>query len=205
MGSHFFLTEQTRTSPENKSEHTPSISRSHCQLLPWGHQPRAGLGSTTSKSINLIIACVPRWVERDCSKENKHATAAGGTSALQVPGLARSSASSLFPQHRLKLQTQQPPAQQMPHSANRNSMPQRVSQALFRLMLVKKLPHSYPFQGKNSGNSSHRLNLPWDALCRIQTSALHSTYSNGTGTEQPGVLDHLQSITAQISLHRRIQ
>lgn len=114
------------------------------------------------------------------------------------------SASFLFPQHTLKLQTCQPPAQQMLHSANRNSMPQRVSQASFRLMLVKKLPHSYPFQGKNSGNSSHRLSLPWDALCRIQSSAPHSTYSKGTGTEQPGVLDHLQSITAQIFLYWRI-
>lgn len=76
-------------SPRSKSQHTPSISGSHCQLLSWGHQPRAGLGITASKSINLIIACVPGQVERGCSKENKHATAAGGTSAQLVPGLAR--------------------------------------------------------------------------------------------------------------------
>lgn len=96
------------------------------------------------------------------------------------------------------------PHQQMPPSANRNLMPQRVSQALFRLMLVKKLPNSYPFQGKNSANSSHRLSQPLDVLCRIQTSAPHCTYPTETGTEQPGVLDDPQRITAQISPHRSI-
>lgn len=42
-----------------------------------------------SKFINLIIACIPKWVEKDCSKQNKHATITGSTHARTVPGLAR--------------------------------------------------------------------------------------------------------------------
>lgn len=106
------------------------------------------------------------------------------------------SASSLLPRHTLKLQTCQPPARQMPRSANRNSTPQRVSGRV-QVDACEETPPFLPIPGKNSGNNSHGLSLPWDALCGIQTSALPSTYSKGAGTEQPGVLDHLQSITAQ--------
>lgn len=197
IGSHFSLADQSRSSPGSKSEHTPSVSRSHCQLLSWGHQPRAGLGLTASKSINLITACVPGWVERDSSKENKHATAAGGTSAQPVPGLARRLC--LFSSSPTHTQITNLPA---PCSANASFCKQKLDApegltGRVQVDACEETPPFLPIPGKNSGNNGHRLSLPWDALRGIQTSALPSTYSKRAGTEQPGVLDHLQSITAQ--------
>lgn len=92
--------------------------------------------------------------------------------------------SSLFPLHTLKLQTWQLHSQQAPCSANRDLTPQRGLQAPFRLMLVKKPPPFPPILGKNSGNGGPRLGLPWDALRKIQTRALHTTYARVAGAGQ---------------------
>lgn len=36
-----------------------------------GHQPRAGIGLIASKFIRLLTACVPKWLEKDASKQRR--------------------------------------------------------------------------------------------------------------------------------------
>lgn len=129
-GIHFSLTQQSRSSQQSKAEHMAAAAMGPpAKSWPWDHcikihQPHSCL-------------CSRGWRGRTNTAPRQEPPL--HSHCQELPG---GSAPSLLPRHTLELQTCQPPAQQMPHSANRNSMPQRVSQALFRLMLVKKLPHS---------------------------------------------------------------
>lgn len=128
----------------NQSIHPPSAGAiASCCHGATSQEP--GLGSLHQKSTNLIIACVPLWVQRDCSKESKHATAAGGTSVQPVPGLKR----------RLCLFSFSPAHTQItnlptPCSANASFCKQKLDalEGLTGLVQVDACKETPPFQGK---------------------------------------------------------